>query len=288
MAVGLLVLVLAVGCRMIQPTASTSVAPPPGAAAAGLDRLAFAEGFEDADGLDLQNTRAPGFSFYLARPFGWPPTGTDAVSVSDGILTIRNPVNKAQFDLVSAVSVGKGQWTGFAPQGPAYFEAAIAFDPADFNPAPQSGFPAFWTMSAEHLFGTLQFQEQDPYAYLEIDFMEWNPGWHGAAAYIQSIHSWINEASRNRQVSIPRHHEHETDGKVIRPIKAPDWNTFNTFGVLWIPGDRIDTYFNHQLVRSIRVSDYPQIGVGDRHHFPVILGSGNFPMRVDWVRVWMP
>ena len=182
---------------------------------------------------------------------------------------------------------------GFAPSGPAYFEAAIAFDPADFDPTPQSGFPAFWTMSAEHLFDTLWEQTRARYEYLEMDFMEWNPSWHSPEAYVHSNHAWTNDRKaedknlRNQRISFPAAFD-EPGGKVIRPIPVPDWRQFNVFGVLWIPGDRIDTYFNNRLVRSVRASDYPHLRRGDPHHFPVLLGSGNFPMRVDWVRVWTP
>jgi len=284
----MLFLVLGVGCRGTKGVAS-HLEPPPGAAIAGLNRLAFKEDFQTAAGIDWQNTRKPGFSFYLARPFGWPATSADAVSVRDGVLTINNPVNKAQFDLCSAASAGGGEWVGFAPRGPAYFEAAIAFDP---EPPEGRGFPAFWTMSAEHLFGTLWQQTKSRYQYLENDFMEWNaPSWHSPDAYIHSLHVWTNDRTLdvpyNKSVQFPKHHK-GSGGKVIGPFPGVDWREFNIFATLWIPGDRIDTYFNNQLVRSFDLSEHPEFNVGNDQHFPAILGSGNFPMRVDWVRVWMP
>ncbi|MBS3955613.1 MAG: hypothetical protein KGZ88_21935 [Methylomicrobium sp.] len=260
---------------------------PIGAKVAGLSNIIFQEEFKDESKIDLENTKKVGFNFYLSRPFGWPTTRADSLSVKNGVLTIKNPINKAQFDIVSATSKNKGEWVGFAHRGSAYFEASIAFDPDDFDKIPKkSGFPAFWTMSAEHLFETLSSKNKRWYEYLEIDFMEWNPEWHSRSAFIQSIHYWVKDRGKNKRVSMPACYDCPMEGKVIDLGGTINFMQFNTFGILWIPGERIDTYVNDVLVRSVRVSDYPAIESGNDHHFPVILGSGKFPMRVDWVRVW--
>lgn len=283
---------LSSGCCGPFKTASAPV--PPGAASAGLASLSFREEFRSPDSLDLQNRRTPGFTFYLARPFGWPATEASCLTLTGGVLRICNPVNRAQFDLVSAVSDGKGGWHGFAPAGPAYFEAAIAFDPADASKEDKYGFPAFWTMSAEHLFDTLAMRKVNPYEYLEIDFMEWNsPAWHELDEYICCIHTYrrtLMEQGESKQEhkTHPEPYRHDTCGRVIPVPAGTDWRQFHVYGILWIPGDRIETYFDHQLVRTVSLKDYPAIGAGNDQHFPVILGTGKFPMRVDWVRVWTP
>jgi hypothetical protein len=278
-------------CCPCKPKAPTA---PAGAASAGLASLSFHEEFRKPDSLDLRNMRTPGFGFYLARPFGWPATEASCVTVTGGVLTIRNPVNRAQFDLVSAVSDGQGGWHGFAPAGPAYFEAAIAFDPADASKEDKYGFPAFWTLSAEHLFDTLATRKVNPYEYLEIDFMEWNsPAWHRMNEYICCIHTYQRSVSSQGETKSefkthPEPYRHETCGRVISVPDGTDWRQFHVYGVLWIPGDRIETYFDNKLVRTVSLKDHPEIGAGNDQHFPVILGSGKFPMRVDWVRVWTP
>ena len=288
-AIGILTLS---GCTCGRPIGTSvsevlQVSQPTGAQIGNLPRLVFREEFNDAGAMDLKDTKQPGFSFYLSRPFGWPVTSPDSIAVKEGILSIRNPVNKAQYDIASAAPLGGGKWVGFAHRGAAYFEASIAFNPEDMGRVPEKGgFPAFWTMSAEHLFGTFQEEMKNPYEYLEIDFMEWNSTWHAPEAYLQCIHHYVLENGLSRTQSFPKDFISDTQGKVIRNLGSPDWRSFNTFGILWIPGDRIDTYFNNQLVRSVKVKDYPEIGVGNDQHFPVILGSGHFPMRVDWVRVW--
>ncbi len=33
-------------------------------------------------------------------------------------------------------------------------------------------------------------------------------------------------------------------------------------------------------------AQYPWLRIADQGDYPVILGSKNWPMRVDWVRVW--
>ena len=52
-------------------------------------------------------------------------------------------------------------------------------------------------------------------------------------------------------------------------------------------GTRVDTYFNNQLCRSLTAKEYPKLRVGDQQHFIIILGAGQWPIRVDWVRVWV-
>ncbi len=275
-------------CALSGAQVNAETAHPLGARIANLSNIVFQEEFNDLHAVDLKNTHKDGFNFYLKRPFGWPTTGVGSLSLKDGVLTIKNPVNKAQFDIVSATAK-KGGWVGFANSGPAYFEASIAFDPANYYKIPKdSGFPAFWTMSAEHLFGTFNIKKKSRYKYLEIDFLEWNPDWHPPTAYNQSIIYWINDKGKNTRVIMPKCYVCAKTGKVIDLGKSINFRQFNTFGILWIPGDRIETYVNDTLVRTVLVSDYPAIGAGNDHHFPVILGSGNFPMQVDWVRVWGP
>ena len=74
---------------------------------------------------------------------------------------------------------------------------------------------------------------------------------------------------------------------IVMPAET-DFNAFNTYGALWIPGPdgRTDSYFNNERRRSLPCRNYPKLSAGDTQHFMVILGCGQWPMRVDWVRVW--
>jgi hypothetical protein len=245
-------------------------------------RLVFEEEFDSETALDLQDTKNPGFSFYRARPFGWPPAAMDGISIEGGILTLQEAVSYANLQISTiAGRDDNGSWTGFFADfenGGFYFEAAIAFDPfyLDNNPDTE-GCPAFWAMSAEHLYP----YESPPYELFENDFMEYNPSWINGRkdCYFHALHHWQVPASgANEITSYP--------APVIDVPEQTDWNSFNVFGVLWMPGQAIESYLNGELTRSVSFDDFPHMSTGDQHHFPVILGSGQWPMRVDWVRVW--
>lgn len=262
----------------------TSAATPAGAVTAGFNRIAFREEFNDLSGIDLKDTRKTGFTFYPKLIWGDYVLQAEYIQVRNGVLYLTNPENHAQGDLFSAVTAGKPkEWTGFTAgkeNGGAYFEASIAFDP---NTGTVDGFPAFWTMAAEHFFGNL---EPKPYRFIEMDFMEYNSKWYeDPTDYLQANHCWTIEADGKQTiVTIPKPHS----ALVISTPTGTDYNRFNIFGCLWIPGEngRIDTYFNNKLVRSASFRDYPEARSGDDLHYPVILGCGNWPIRVDWVRVW--
>ncbi len=246
-------------------------------------RLIFQEEFNSAEtALDWQDTRKPGFSFYRTRPLGWPITATDGIIIKEGILTLQEANNYANFQITTiAGKDDNGSWTGFAPtlkKGGLYFEAAIAFDPffEDNNPNVE-GCPAFWTFSAEHLYP----YESRPYEAFETDFMEYKPSWFDGLKdrYVQALHYWnISVTSDPVFTSYPH--------RVIIVSDQIDWSSFNVFGVLWEPGKGIKTYFNDKLMRSVSLEDFQLLATADDQHFPVILGSGQWPMQVDWVRVW--
>ena len=260
-------------------------APPEGAVSAGFDRVIFREELNDASGIDLNDTRKPGFNFYPKLIYGDYVLPAEYLKVEDGVLHLFNPNNHAQGDIFSAVSAGQPkEWTGFTASkenGGAYFEASIAFDPTT---EPVNGFPAFWTMAAENFFGC--FDTAKPYQFLEIDCMEYNWKWYeDPTDYLHCIHCWYQKPGEERKiVTLPR----PASARVINTPPGTDYNKFNIFGCLWVPGEdgRIDTYFNNQLVRSVSFREYPEGRISDDHHFPVFLGCGNWPIQVDWVRVW--
>ncbi|HEX2972689.1 MAG TPA: hypothetical protein VHP11_10170 [Tepidisphaeraceae bacterium] len=263
--------------------ANLALTPPPGALAAGYTRLVFQEEFDNNSGIDLHDTRKPGFHFYPKLEWGNYTLPAKCIKVQDGVLHLFNPNNHAQGDLFSAVQTGAGEYTGFAVAGGAYFEASIAFDPLYKKKHPATaGFPAFWSNPVEHHF----VRPREPFDYLEMDHLEYFP-WEypdHPSYYFNALIKWtasegklksdfVDPVWANRMVSTP---------------PGTDYNRFNTFGSLWVPGatGRVDSYFNNELRRSLKCADYPTLRSGDQQHFMVILGCGQWPMRVDWVRVW--
>lgn len=238
--------------------------------------LIFNEDFNDWSGIDIDNTQADGYNFYIKKPFGWGVTPKNRLSINDSVLTINNyssvddPVTGTQWAICSAMPISSGVYKGFAPTGKLFFEASIAFNPADFNGATAQN--AFWTMAAEHVFGGTP----EPYNYLEMDFMEYNLAWHGTLDYFAAMHTWVKNGGSNVRT---------TQGDEEVRVGLVNYNQFNRYGVLWVPGSRIEVYFNKMLERTQTFSTFPNLAVGNTQKFPIILGSP-MPMHVDWVRCW--
>jgi hypothetical protein len=250
-------------------TSTLAPAPPPQAVAAGYDRLTFDEEFSSTNGIDMNDTGQPGFNFYRRLPFGHPVEPASRISVSSGVLTLTS--RAANMGLVSICKSGSG-WTGFTATGGAYFEASISFDPG----MRASGWPSFWTMAAEHLYGGINTN------FLEVDFFEYDTiRFAGTNTYGGAIHSWANSHTQGTNNQANGHF-------VIKVPSSTDWkSSFNTFGALWVPGTGINYYFNNTLTTDTNpYSQYPQFQPGDSQHMPIIIGSTGWPMKVDWVRVW--
>jgi hypothetical protein len=246
--------------------------------------LVFEEEFDSPEtAIDWEDTREPGFSFYRVRPFGWPNTPFEAISIENGVLTLQEATRHANYQISTiAGKDSDSSWTGFVPaleDGGLYFEAAIAFDPFYLDNNPEiDGFPAFWTLSAEHLYPHFPV----PYEIFENDFLEYNPSWAGGnkECYFHILHHYnIPEPGTNHLTSLPY-------GQAKIESVQTEWGSFNVFGVLWVPDQGVKTYLNGELFRSVSLEDFPLLATADNQHFPVILGSGQWPMHVDWVRVW--
>jgi CARDB len=232
--------------------------PPPQAAAAGYTRLVFREEFHDYSGMDMADTRQAGFNFYRRIPFGLGVNSTSNIVVSNSVLTLTGGPNW-NYGLGSTCGIGGNQWVGFDITGGAYFEASIAFDP--FVSAP--GWPAFWSMANEHLWGTAS-------GWIECDFFD--KFFENDTQYIAGGHWW--DPGDNAAVFFPT-----VSG-------GYDWEQFHVYGTLWLPGDRWRFYRDNVFIGDVLYSTHSFLANGDSQSWPVILGSDGHPMQVDWVRVW--
>jgi hypothetical protein len=233
--------------------------PPAQAAAAGYTRLVFQEEFDDYSGIDVGDTRQPGFKFYRFLPFGEGVNPMSNIVVANSVLTLRGgpTYNMA---LTSTAGIASNQWVGFAARGGAYFEASIAFDLVQ-----SAGWPSFWMMAAEHLWGNAT-------GWIEFDvFEKWDAS---QGFYINAAHWWGQPGGdRHTQFSPP-----------VPP--GWNWSEFHVHGGLWLPGDRWRWYRDNQYMGERTYAAFPWLAQGDPQSWPVILGSHTWPMRVDWVRVW--
>ena len=310
------------------------VPPPPPAAAAGYTRLLFCDGFDDPATIDLEAAGCPpagpcsdregaGFRWFRAgKPFDYPETPREGISVRNGVLTLDNS-SGANLAILTTYARESGGFGGFSVKNRgAYFEAAVAFEVPqqswiDENSpwyAPwrrdaalwRPGWPAFWSMDACHLYGRCS-------PYMELDFFEYlsYPS-AGLASYTGALHRWVDlsllgkPCARGDDASSgPSCHQKEQSNhfsfwetgylgeRGIRRntlIKVPDgtdWaGRFNAVGMLLKRGEGLDFYFKDQVYTRNAYAEYPWLAIADEGDFPVILGSKDWPMRVDWVRVW--
>lgn len=264
------------------------IQPPAPAREAGLTHLAFHEEFDSVAGIDMADTRNPGFNFYIVKPFSNVTTPTEGIRVRDGVLHLRELKPKGIKNLQLSSVAGRhedGSPIGFAPEMSKarayYFEIAIAFDPARLDKDPGTvGFPAFWTMSIEHLFPP---RDPKPYYFFENDFIEYNPRWFDREnQFMHALHHWRMDASGHSSDLYPGSHAERT----IEVPAGVEWNRFNRVATLWTANESIKTYFNEDLRRTVLYQDHPALKVADGQRFPVLIGSGEWPIRVDYVRVW--
>lgn len=286
---GLVLSGLGHGQKKIQ---NPNLKPPPEAQAAGYTRLVFEEEFDDASGIDLNNTGGPGFNFYLVSPWG-NQADPAFIEVKGGVLAMGRPLNApdarnhaALFSAISNPAKGEAKkYRGFAVGQGAYFEARIRFDP-DFlkkNPGTK-GFPNFYSNPVEHHFEP----PSAPYHYLEMDHMEYFPKWHLPSNYFNCLIKWDVSAVSNALQYKTDFVDSDYGHRQVETPPGADMSAFNLYGALWIPGTngRNDSFFNGERRRSLSQRDYPKLAVGDPLHFMVILGCDQWPIEVDWVRVW--
>jgi hypothetical protein len=150
--------------------------------------------------------------------------------------------------------------------------------------------------------------------YMELDFFEYlSYPFAGRDSYIGALHRWLDLAllgkacarSRAEGSGLPKCHQKEQsngwsfrkvgflgdrgrrNNSVVAVPPGTDWTgRFNAVGMLLKRGESLDFYFNNDVRARNSYSDYPWLAITDEGDFPVILGSKDWPMRVDWVRVW--
>lgn len=267
---------------------------------------------------------AHGFKWFRAgKPFDYPATPRAGVSVGGGVLTLDNSAN-ANLAILTTYAREGGGFGGFSTRRRgAYFEAALSFatppqawlDGTSPWYAPwrgrdalwRAGWPAFWSMDACHLYGRCS-------PYMELDFFEYlSYASHGLDSYTGALHRWIDlEAlgmpcarAGGGRTGLPACHQKEQSNHfsifekgyfgqrgirrntLIEVPEGTDWaGRFNAVGMLLKRGESLDFYFDDRVYTRNSYAEYPWLAIADQGDFPVILGSKDWPMRVDWVRVW--
>ncbi len=246
------------------------LSPPPGAAAVGYTRLAFEEDFNGTGGIDMADSRQPGFNFYRFRPFGYPVMPVSAFSVANSVLTINNT---GTFTTNNGLNTTCGQsgntWIGYDAANGAYFEARIKCPQTDPSPS-ADGWPAFWSNSSKTMWGGIYTD------FFELDFFEKIPD-ELPNSYTSGAHEWASPGQTRNDI-IPG---------ILNCPAGYDWNAYHVYGLLWLPGNRHEVHRDNVLVETRSFTRYPWLATCDDERLGIMLGSdGGYPMNVDWVRVW--
>lgn len=334
----------AVASDALRPAAASGASgdcsgpPPSPAAAAGYTKLLFCDDFSSIASIDMDAAGCPakgpcaakerdGYKWFRAgKPFNYPETPKNDVSVRDGVLTINGIA--PSMTLMTTYGRDSGGYGGFSVRDKgAYFEAAVSFDtpPEPWLAANagrgrgegkaaqwRDGWPAFWTMDTCHLYGQCS-------PYMELDFFEYATyAFAGPDSYSGSLHRWVDLKAMGtpcagggggrggaRSAELPKCHQKEQSNNwspmkagyfgargtgannIIRVPDNTDWaGRFNVVGTLLKHGEGIDYFFNNKAYARNSYAQFPWLSIADQGDYPVILGSKNWPMRVDWVRVW--
>ncbi len=257
----------------------SKIAIPKAAEKVGYCNLVFNDDFDDVSTVDWKGTGAEGFNWYIDRPFGWSSLVDGDVTMKDSVLTVAQEVSCANWGMGSYSAKGD---TGRAYRF-GYFEARIRFD-VNKNKKDVSGFPAWWSFSVDHT------TDRNDEHWSELDFFEamTNPTANGdyTGTYVATVHDWIRDGN-------PINHQNPNNwhDKVV----TEGWHDY---GCLWAPGV-FEWYYDGELLSRVTygadVRPEPaneNNGVGcyrfmESEQMMLILGScKEWPMEVDWVRVW--
>lgn len=231
--------------------------------------LIFQDDFSSASTIDVNNTQARGYKWYVQMFWGYGANKPTSFSVGNGILSINNDNNDWN-DCIHTTHPANNSagWEGtcFAVgTGGIYAEAYMAM--SNLGSINGSGWPAFWFDSIYREAN----KSGNPWG--EVDFCEYNPGWFNGDpnTYFVGLHEWSTDQGASS-------YEHPSVG-----------TAFHRYGALMMPPSGstpgyLQVYFDGKP--GGRINLYSQTS---KDLFMLILGSstaGVTTLRVDWVKVW--
>jgi len=216
----------------------------------------------------------------------------------------------------AALADNAQQFQGVAFGGGAYFEATLKFDGwqgQSSNPdSILAGWPAFWSMSIEHLAQISIGADQWPGQitgyehYGEIDFFEYDLAHSQATDYVYggSIHDFYGVFDQTCAPSAYCSIENPYSTKIKLVPANTDFSTYHTYGMLWVPATPavdgyVQWYFDGEAVgQPVTWAQFTNqspadtlanqdFGIVDSQHLVVILGTAaQYPMTVAEINVW--
>ncbi len=240
----------------------------------GMTRLVFEDDFDSLDTIDVNDTRQPGYKWYVSKPYGSKPSKPEYYSVKDSVITLKSP---------------GGAWTMCTMEwesqiGYAFHQGVLEFRmriPVPYRPEPSpKGWPAVWSFPPKKLNNTTP-------EFVELDWMEyWGKGNWSTTFHHMTLNGkyW----AENPYNSCPT------------PFLDKEWHTL-TF--LWVDGkiegwiDGVpcmkQTYYDDQLPdpmpyvhRGSTKDAFKILNSPDQPETLIIGGTEHNPLEMDWIRVW--
>lgn len=287
-------------------------------AAWDMTTLSFQDDFSSLSTIDLSNTKAPGFKWYVNNlftnsfmpTFGWstnPPSAPSLASnfsiPSPSILRIYNP-NKSTTgytsQIWSVVDDGAGGYRGFAAKPPLVFDGYFSWDgvQATYNPN-WAGNPAFWGVPVEVLVNNPPLDSASHFN--EWDVVEGAPNNDATRSGSTAKHDFSNPTT---PVNLSL-------GQSLLTVMR--LGTFKRMSGIWLtPASTgtgwglFQTYINGQfksisdVAYSASAGSQPgnhmaALSGSDNQHITVFLntaenvgndGGGGWAMDIDWVKVY--
>jgi hypothetical protein len=282
----------------------TATAAPPMAAAAGYRTETLATTSFSKANVDFGLTKKSGFQWYFFNFYGVVPSSSLAKLNSDGSVSVASLSNYYGNYLTSATQTPAAPfYRGTAFGGGGYFEATLSWNQAAVKTS--TGWPAWWSMSLEHLAGLTS--EQWPgqakwYSHFaEPDFFEADTG---AGSYGGTLHDWYGLYGAQ---PCPNYCNVQSPWSVIQRVlpAGTSVSQYHRYGMLWVPATatkpgsytfyfdgapigKTTTYTKYTNQAPVPTASTPwTFGIVDQQHLVLILSSGSStPLNVKSVQVW--
>ncbi len=283
---------------------------PPAAEAAGMTKLVFADDFDSPDTVDWSGEGKEGYNWYTDRPYGLPTFTREEFEFDDSVMRMTPEVCPSAIGLCTFSTKGK---TGFVMKY-GYAEARIR---ATKPVGEYDGVPAWWGIGKRDMVKTDNVGWTDCG---ELDILEINEFKDENGELRNAYTGTLHHHHRTGELKENGAPVQKIGTNFINALgyQKHDWldDEWHTYAALWTEG-YIAWYLDNKLMHAARFTDdalpeyfyrddptpLPRFeamrpdcadrtwvgahSVMNGEEEVMILGCNkNWPMEVDWVRIW--